>query len=579
MAPSSPRSSTHLRANSSGSNNVVFDSYDEENQQQQSGSASSSSHDPHRASQSSHWIGGGIGADSSGRYSQLPTSASQSVGKSSSSTSRSSPLQKAIQRIANRLVTPVYTLGLLLIFFLSIVRPSHPAGQVTSPSPHPQQTPATIEYTPAVAVAPNRPSRPVGPALSKAVQEDLSLSSSVCAKEFPLFYPQLQDNAAVWKQRGGLNSSHVEAAWKESEGGSAYVIISDGRVFIRNLTHDWQSRVKAMLALLQSAVESASWEERQEMEGIEFVFSTADKDGTHNDDGAGWVLDKRVTDKPGQYLIPDFSFAAWPEAGIATYAEFRREAEKVNQKWPWKTKKDKLFWRGDPNTGSPFRQSLLQQNNSADADQWSDIQRTSFWESGFSKIILPEDHCEHKYLLHSEGNSYSGRSKYILGCSSAVVMHRLEWTQHFHPALIGATDHADRNIIEMSGPLFEGLGSKIKELQAQDRRSLKSWVSSAPPSSEAATVAANAHRTLTQRYLSPAATACYIRAALHSYSTAMDRASWNKGRGPRLVPGGGVKPGAGAGDFKGDRLKELGIQGDIDVDTWKFLGQPAWPPS
>lgn len=56
-----------------------------------------------------------------------------------------------------------------------------------------------------------------------------------------------------------------------------------------------------------------------------------------------------------------------------------------------------------------------------------------------------EDHCKWKYLIHSEGVSYSGRGKYLLGCESVVITHRLNWTQHFHPAMITAEKNPDQN--------------------------------------------------------------------------------------------------------------------------------------
>lgn len=217
---------------------------------------------------------------------------------------------------------------------------------------------------------------------------------------------------------------------------------------------------------------------------------------------------------------------------------------------------------------------------------WADVQQTSFWEPHFAKIVLPADHCEHKYLLHSEGNSYSGRSKFILGCASAVVMHKLEWTQHFHPALVTGADHIDRNVIENPGHLFEGLGDLIQSLQRSDKETaMSSFGQSSRQMSIGEQVAANANRTLTQRYLTPAATACYFRAAMASYNSVLDRSSWSANRGyqqkqpagPHLIKGGGVKPGAGAGQNKGSNLKNLNLEGDIELTTWELLGQPEWP--
>lgn len=423
----------------------------------------------------------------------------------------------------------------------------------------------------------------IGPALPPSIQEDTTLPSQSCQREFPLLFPQLSENAQAWRSRGGIKQANVEAAARTCEGGCAHLIISNGQIFLRTLVHDWQSRTRAVLELLEIAVQGASWEERQQMEGLEMVFSAADKDGVKDDHGAGWVLDKKVKDPAGQYLIPDFSFAAWPEAGIASYSEFRRDARLVNEQTPWSKKQDKLFWRGDPNVGAPPRVDLMKQVSRPGAETWSDVKRTSFWETGpgISKLVTPKEHCEHKYLLHSEGNSYSGRSKFILGCASAVILHELEWTQHFHPALISDPSRpADQNVIKSPGDLFQGLEGLARDLFKSDRDALAS-----SSISTGQQVALNANRTLTNRYLSPAGTACYLRAALMSYNSVLDRSSWKANSwggspGPALKLGGGIRPGTGAGEFKGSKLKELHLEemGDIQLSTWQLLGGPEWPP-
>lgn len=81
-------------------------------------------------------------------------------------------------------------------------------------------------------------------------------------------------------------------------------------------------------------------------------------------------------------------------------------------------------------------------------------------------------------------------------------------------------------------------------------------------------VAASAHRILHGRYLTPAATACYIRAAIRSYASAQ------VGTPPSLRSGAGVAPGSGVGD----KWKEK-VHGDVSYETWLQLGQPKWPPS
>lgn len=79
-------------------------------------------------------------------------------------------------------------------------------------------------------------------------------------------------------------------------------------------------------------------------------------------------------------IAADFSFAAWPEAGIASYDEFRRDAKAINDVTPWHSKRDRAFFRGDPNvgsSGSPARYDLMKQVKKPGAEAWADVARTS----------------------------------------------------------------------------------------------------------------------------------------------------------------------------------------------------------
>ena len=129
-------------------------------------------------------------------------------------------------------------------------------------------------------------------------------------------------------------------------------------------------------------------------------------------------------------------------------------------------------------------------------------------------------------------------------------------------------------VVELQGPLFKGVGETVTQLQSGDRYS--------PASSIASLIARNAGRTLTDRYMTPAATMCYIRAAIASYNSVLVRSSWPTGpngeTGPQLIKGGGIKPGAGSDKAL---LKDMGLdkQGDIPVETWNLLHSPNWPPA
>lgn len=128
-------------------------------------------------------------------------------------------------------------------------------------------------------------------------------------------------------------------------------------------------------------------------------------------------------------------------------------------------------------------------------------------------------------------------------------------------------------VIVSPGHYFENLAPLMMNLSQADAASSRAK-SSAPPSL-GQVVASNANRTLTNRYLTPAATMCYTRGALISYASALNKTSFANGKGPRVVPGGGVVPNSGVKSVH--ELKPL-LHGDLALTTWQLLDHPEWPP-
>jgi len=172
--------------------------------------------------------------------------------------------------------------------------------------------------------------------------------------------------------------------------------------------------------------------------------------------------------------------------------------------------------------------------------------------------------------------SFSSRSKYLLSCNSVTIAHKLEWTQHFHPALNSNPESPHQNYVELPGKYFQNLEFGVKELWESDGKSFQGTNSSNSNSvmageskqvlgmNPAKQIADNASRTLRDRYLTPSATACYIRAALRAYSEVMIHESWGV-NGVELREGNGVEPGSGKG-------KNFG-KGDVEYGVWNLVSR------
>lgn len=431
------------------------------------------------------------------------------------------------------------------------------------------------------------------PALAEQNRRDRTMNDERCRKEFPLLYPQLDELMRYWQTRGGISKKMIDENEKEAapHWGHARLIINRGKVYIRAFKEGTETRNSALVHLVQQAVESwpgGGVAKDDTLPTIDLILSPGDKDIFPN--AASWTVTKSIKDHrhTGKWLIPDFGFVGWPEAGIASFEEFLDQANQQEVQYPWYRKHTRAFWRGFANVYA-VRRDLIKRTeimNHPERERWADVHETTFHPDGkgdwYPLVSLPE-HCQHKYLIHVEGNSYSGRSRYLLSCHSVTITHPLEWTQHFHPALNNFTDSANQNYVQLPGPFFEGLEEVVRELRISDgmtesepEQKITKDGKSVPPIkilkyNGAQKIADNALRTLRHRYLTPAATMCYTRAALRHYAESLNVTSWNN-VGATVKAGHGILPDTSKGRIPSD------VKGDIEVGVWRLLGAPNWPP-
>lgn len=112
-----------------------------------------------------------------------------------------------------------------------------------------------------------------------------------------------------------------------------------------------------------------------------------------------------------------------------------------------------------------------------------------------------EDHCKYATLLQPEGESYSGRLKYLQNCRSLIFIHGPQWIQHFEYLL--SEEGEKQNYVEVERD-FSDLDEKVNYyLEHPD---------------EADRIIENSVRTFRDRYTIPAATSCYWRRSIKGYA-------------------------------------------------------------
>ncbi|EFE36936.1 DUF821 domain protein [Trichophyton benhamiae CBS 112371] len=260
-----------------------------------------------------------------------------------------------------------------------------------------------------------------------------------------------------------------------------YVIAVNGTIYSREI---------ATLHALHRAIVSSP----DPLPNIEFVFNTDDK----VDPVAQWGYARREQDT-NLWLMPDFGYWSWPETKVGTMQEVQMGAEREEHTWSWSKKIPQLFWRG-ATMDLEVREKLIQVTR---GQPWADVKPITWRdnESMQNDLKSMPEHCRFKYLAQTEGNSYSGRLKYLQSCNSVVISHSLEWIQHQSPLM--KSSGPGQNYVEVRRD-WSDLREKIKWLEEHEQ--------------DAKRIAQNNIKTFREQYLTPAAEVCYWRHLIRSWA-------------------------------------------------------------
>ena len=103
-------------------------------------------------------------------------------------------------------------------------------------------------------------------------------------------------------------------------------------------------------------------------------------------------------------------------------------------------------------------------------------------------------------LTISLGRSYSGALKYRQLCRSVIVSHKLQWIQHYH--YLFKSSGTNQNMVEVERD-FSDLDAAMRDLLAHPEKAKR--------------IADNSVQVFRERYLTPAAEACYWRALIKAW--------------------------------------------------------------
>lgn len=142
-----------------------------------------------------------------------------------------------------------------------------------------------------------------------------------------------------------------------------------------------------------------------------------------------WVFARsNKEDDYNVFVMPSFTFWSWPSATLGAFDSILSRIASVEKAVPWEKKIDKSVWRGTPwfnPLGHPrLRQDLLKVSQHK---EWAEVAALN--QSSDNKLAI-EDFCRYRYIVYTEGVTYSGRLPYHQACESVLVTAPLTYLTH-----------------------------------------------------------------------------------------------------------------------------------------------------
>ncbi|GES63690.1 lipopolysaccharide-modifying protein [Aspergillus terreus] len=325
--------------------------------------------------------------------------------------------------------------------------------------------------------------------------QNLGLNKNQCAESFPGLFQDISRAVPYWKPRGGISKDDLDAI--PFENGMARAIISNGELYIvatKAKGKDHRSKIVATLGSIYRALSASP--SRLSLPAIEFVFSIEDR--VDDIDATGhpvWVVSRKVSEE-SVFLMPDFGYWSWAKSHIGPYGQVVERIQAAESNLDFMDKERKLVWRGKLSFAPKLRRALL---DVARGKPWGDVKELEW--SNKENFLTMEDHCRYMFIGHVEGRAYSASLKYRHACRSVIVAHKLQYIQHHHYLLVSSGP--EQNYVEV-GRDFSDLPDRMDELLNDLEKAQR--------------IADNNVKTFRERYLTPAAEACYWRALWEGWS-------------------------------------------------------------
>ncbi|KAI2468526.1 glycosyl transferase family 90-domain-containing protein [Annulohypoxylon bovei var. microspora] len=369
---------------------------------------------------------------------------------------------------------------------------TEPTEQLThaAPPPHPPPEDEVWEFDP------------------KRDSLNYGLSDDQCNNAFPNLFQEL-DRARDFlrDQNKRIKESDIQLDVKNDytglQHGEFHVMISNGELYVIKEKKGEPDRSRGLAALANMYRAITSIPDPRSLPNVEFIIDIEDRAarGEKDPKRIRWAW-ARQENNPWLWVMPDFDGWSYPDDGVGSYTQFREDVEDIEAEYPngWDDKEDKLCWRGSLAVNRKLRTALV---DAARGHDWNDVEAID-WHNR-SNILNMRDFCRFKYVAHTEGNSWSGRLRYLHNCDSVPIVHKLDYVFHYQPLLKDSGPH--QNYVKVRRD-WSDLKAQMDGLLADPDRARQ--------------IAQESTRVFRDRNLTPAAEACYWRRMIRNWRAVSD---------------------------------------------------------
>ncbi|KAG9242053.1 hypothetical protein BJ878DRAFT_556520 [Calycina marina] len=220
--------------------------------------------------------------------------------------------------------------------------------------------------------------------------------------------------------------------------------IADGKLYITSYDHkpnrDMLFERTATLQALHRAIITTPFTEPLP----DTIFALTVLDTPRNNTWSFSRSNNPLLSAERYWVMPHFSSWSWPLPFIGTADEALAKID-VIEEMGWEQKIDKTVWRGTAwfnNVGNTdLRPKLLKVTK---GKEWADVEQLVWGSNAVTanNSLSIEVFCRYKYMIYTEGITYSGRLPFHQACASILLIPPINYLMH--------TTHSIRPVLASS---------------------------------------------------------------------------------------------------------------------------------